>query len=418
MKRTISTLLLTIISLVILGLLSNQVQYNKPAIRDIELTHKEVDYQSFFNELKDQEINLDRSKNTIEYKATKELDASLFNEVDFVNYAPNKNKVEFDYKMKYDANENKFNLSISAKTDKGKVIDNWEGTPFVKENKEIDIVFATDNRLVYLSDLEEKGLINNCGWFSRLFKKIAKVAIALAVVATVVAIAVVAAPIVAAAIPAFAGGAVALSGGVAASAMAASAVGAATVATTAFAVATTTALTASVVAGISLAVDKLSNKIKSYNTINKSKKISTHKIKAILKEAIKDNNKKSKKTVVYLGKSPEYYNVALKDKENRVIYFYLKNELWSKYSNMYTLESMWLINEAFLNFCYINEINNGWQFRLTTDYSIFLQKRNLNEYGGFYSRELNYLKDTGHSFSTFKESDLYYNVFLNTKIYG
>ena len=415
MKRTISTLLLAIISLVILGLLSNKVQYNKPVIRDIELTHKEVDYQSFFNDLKDQEVNLDRSKNTIEYRATKELDANLFNEIDFVNYAPNKNKVEFDYQMKYDANENKFNLSISAKTDKGKVIDNWEGTPFIKENKDIDIVFGTDNGLVYLSDLEAKGLINNCGWFSRLFRKIAKVAIAVAIVATVVAVAVVAAPVVAAAIPAFAGGAIALSGGVAASAMTASAVAATAVATTAFAVAATSSLTANFIEGISIAVNKLSHKILNYNAVNKSKTISKDKIKSILKEAVQDNKKESKKTVVYLGKSPEYYDVASNDKENRVIYFYLKNELWSKYTCMYTLECMWLINEAFLNFCYTNEINNGWQFRLTTDYSFFLQKRNLNEYGGFYSRELNYLKDTSHSFSIYKEKGLYYNVFLTRK---
>ncbi len=412
MKRSISTLLLIIISLVILGLLSNKVQYNKPVIRDIELTHKEIDYQSFFNELKGQEINLDRSKNTIEYKATKELDANLFNEVAFVNYAPNKHKVEFDYQMKYDANENKFTLSISAKTDKGKVIDNWEGTPFVKENKDIDIVFATDNGLVYLSDLEAKGLINNCGWFSRLFRKIAKVALILAVVATVVAVVVVAAPVVASAIPALAGGVVALSGGVAASAMATSAVAAATVATTAFTVATTTALTANFIECISLSVDKISNKISNYNAVNKAKNISKNKIKEILKEAIIDNNKQNKKTVVYLGRDPEYIYVAKNDRENRVIYFHLNDEKWSLYCTNYTIECLWLINEAFLNFCYYNEVNNGWQFRLTTDYREYLELRSLNIRGGFYSHELNFLKNKGHRFSKIKENNLYFNVYL------
>ncbi len=412
MKRTISTLLLSIISLVILGLLSNQVQYNKPVIRDIELTHKEVDYQSFFNDLKDQEINLDRSKNTIEYNATKELDANLFNEIDFVNYAPNKNKVEFDYKMKYDANENKFNLSISAKTDNGKVIDNWEGTPFVKENKDIDIVFATDNGLVYLSDLEAKGLINNCGWFSRLFKKIAKVAIAVAVFSTVVAIAVVAAPVVAAAIPAFTGGAIALSGGVAASAMTASALAATAVATTAFAVAATSSITANFIESISYAVNTVVSKIEKYNY---SKTIPKKQITAILKQAIKDQNPEGKKTVVYLGRNPEYYRVATGDLKNRVIYFHLHDELWTQYVDKYSLECMWVVNEAFLNFCYQNELKNGWQFRLTTNYINFLPLRNLNEPGGFYSREINYLKNTGHSFSSFKEKGLYYNVYLSYK---
>ncbi len=412
MKSSISTLLITVISLVIIGLLRNQVQYNKPIIRDIELTHKEVDYQSFFNELKDQEINLDRSKNTIEYKATKELDASLFNEVDFVNYAPNKNKVEFDYKMKYDANENKFNLSISAKTDKGKVIDNWEGTPFVKENKEIDIVFATDNRLVYLSDLEEKGLINNCGWFSRLFKKIAKVAIAVAVVATVVAIAVVAAPVVAAAIPAFAGGAVALSGGIAAGAMAASAATASAVATTAFIIASTSLIAATLAEGIELTLSKISDEIKEHNKLHKTN-LSELAISNILKKAMKYKNNNAKKTAVYLGREPEYWNAVNSEKKDNVVSFRLTDDEWNFYNSKYTLYGLWLINKSFLNLCILFEKSKDWKFRLTSDYLEYLKFIPLNQRGSFYSRELLHLKQTGHTFALQKTNGLYYEVYFS-----
>ncbi len=53
MKRTILTLLLTIISLVILGLLSNKIIYNKPIIKNIKLTPKEIEFQIFFNVLKE-----------------------------------------------------------------------------------------------------------------------------------------------------------------------------------------------------------------------------------------------------------------------------------------------------------------------------------------------------------------------------
>ncbi len=410
MKRTISTLLLTIISLVILGLLSNKVQYNKPVIRDIELTHKEIDYQSFFNDLKDQEINLDRSKSTIEYKATKELDANLFNEIDFVNYAPNKNKVEFDYQMKYDANENKFTLSIIAKTDKGKVIDNWEGTPFVKENKEIDIVFATDSGLVYLSDLEAKGLINNCGWFSRLFRKIAKVALIVAVVATVVAVAVVAAPVVAAAIPALAGGAVALSGGIAAGSMATAAGLATTIATTATVVAATSVITALINETISLSVNTFRKQISSYNYKTKSS-LSKKEISLLLKKAIKYIEKNKKNTCVYLGRNPEYINVAHQDTENNVIYFKLSDDEWNRYVNKYDLLGMWILNEAFINACILAEKSNGWKFRLATDYDNYLKEIPLNEPGGFYSRELLMLKNSNHIFSKTKTKGLFYNVY-------
>ena len=409
MKRTITTLLFTIISFIILGLYSNNINYNKPVIRNIELTHKEVDYHSFFNDLKDQEINLDRSKNTIEYKATKELDANLFNEIDFVNYAPNKNKVEFDYQMKYDANENKFNLSISAKTNKGKVIDNWEGTPFVKENKDIDIVFATDNGLIYLSDLEEKGLINNCGWFSKLFRKIAKVAIVVAAVATVVAITVVAAPIVAATIPALAGGAVALSGGVAASAMVASAAAATAVASSAFIVATTTAviaIKAALITGIisKINLDKLQLSISKKQTFLNKEKINT-----ILKEGLiiyKRNN--SSKHIIYLGRIGEYDNSDKLDTNNNIVFLNIPN--WLFYENKYGKMAMWEINKAFLNYCITKEICDKWSFRLLNDYKPYLKERQPNEPGFFYSKEINHLLKTGHFFSKYKIS-FYYEVY-------
>lgn len=113
MKRTISTLLLTIISLVILGLLSNKIIYNKPIIKNIKLTPKEIEFQIFFNVLKEQVIKLVRTKKIIEYKAPKVLDANLLN---VINYTQNKNKVEFNYKIKYDTNKNKFNFLITAKT--------------------------------------------------------------------------------------------------------------------------------------------------------------------------------------------------------------------------------------------------------------------------------------------------------------
>lgn len=37
----------------------------------------------------------------------------------------------------------------------------------------MDIAFSTDEGVIFLSDLESNGVLENCGWFSKLFKKVA-----------------------------------------------------------------------------------------------------------------------------------------------------------------------------------------------------------------------------------------------------
>ena len=52
MKRCITTLLLSIIFLVIVGLYTNKINYSKPIIKNIKQTPKKIDFQSFFNVLR------------------------------------------------------------------------------------------------------------------------------------------------------------------------------------------------------------------------------------------------------------------------------------------------------------------------------------------------------------------------------
>ena len=45
---------------------------------------------------------------------------------------------------------------------------------FVGESGELDAVFDCDGDYILLSELQDAGLIENCGWFKNAFKKIAK----------------------------------------------------------------------------------------------------------------------------------------------------------------------------------------------------------------------------------------------------
>lgn len=231
--------------------------------RTVQLNKNTVDYEAFFNEFDNVELILDEDNNAIKFSGTRTVDAALFKEIDLVSLSDEDDGVDVRYVFDYNADKNEFYLSIIADTEGGEIVDKWFGVPFMGDDGEIDIAFATDDGVIYLSELEESGVLENCGWFSKLFKAVAIVAAVVAVVAVVVAVAVVAGPAIVAAGAAVGSAAATVGAGgaaaaavtttaVAASAVtAATAVGTAAMATTAFAVATTTAVVATGIAAAS-----------------------------------------------------------------------------------------------------------------------------------------------------------------------
>jgi hypothetical protein len=65
--------------------------------------------------------------------------------------------------------------------------DEIQGVGFINNNDEIDAVMNVDGEFILLSELKDAGLIENCGLFSNLFKKIAVAVVAVVVVAAVAA---------------------------------------------------------------------------------------------------------------------------------------------------------------------------------------------------------------------------------------
>ncbi len=263
-KITVLTSLALTFVLAIIGVFN--INYsnsgNNQLVRNVVLSSEEIDYDAFFNEFDDSTLNVNESKNEVTFVGVKSYDKSMFDEVDFVSISPDDEEISIEYSFYYSADENKYLLSIIADVEDGVIVDNWEGTAFIADNNKVDIAFSTDDGVILLSDLEESWELENCGWFSKLFKTVAKVAAVVAVVAVVVAVVVVAAPAVAAAATATtavvsAGGAAALTGASAA----ASAAGTAAMATTAFAIAATTAQVAVATAVTSYLASKTFEKL-------------------------------------------------------------------------------------------------------------------------------------------------------------
>lgn len=116
---------------------------------------------------------------------------------------------------------------------------------------------------------------------------------------------------------------------------------------------------------------------------------------------------------MYLGRNPKYYIISIRDNENNVVYFKLPDSRWKFLHNKYLDYGMWLFNKAFLIYAIGKEKTDNWKFRLVTEYTPCLKIIPFGTPGSFYSRELNFLIETKHSFAidkTYKHYGSFYEV--------
>ncbi|MDD4276150.1 MAG: hypothetical protein PHO33_04140, partial [Clostridia bacterium] len=89
----------------------------------------------------------------------------------------------------YDNETNVVTLSAELKNELGEIqIDTIAGTAFINEYGEIDALMDMDGEYALLSEMQNAGIIENCGWFSSLFKKIVVAVVVVVAVAAVAAV--------------------------------------------------------------------------------------------------------------------------------------------------------------------------------------------------------------------------------------
>ena len=207
--------------------------------RTIELSQSAVDAQSVLNEFDD--ATLTREGSTVYFEGYKPIDKNVLTEIDYIS------ETDFEelencttkYNFSYNSETNIVTIAATATLADGTVeVDEITGVGFINDKDEIDAVMNIDGEGILLSEMRDAGMIQNCGWFASLIKK---VAIAVAVVATVVAVAAVVVATAGAAAPAL----VATGVGIATAVSAGTAAAAATIATYA-------AITAAISAGVAL----------------------------------------------------------------------------------------------------------------------------------------------------------------------
>ena len=246
--KVVTSIVAIILSIVLLltgVLLSNSKNSSGQVVatsRTIELTQSAVDVQSVFNEFED--ASLTREGSTVYFEGYKSLDQNALSEIDYISELEMEELAECVVKYNFSYNSETNIVTIAAMTalqDGSIEVDEITGVGFLNDKNEIDAVMNIDGEGVLLSEMRDAGLIENCGWFSRLIKNIAKAVAVVAVVAVAVAAVVVTAG---AAAPAVVAAGVGVSTTVVAGAVA-----------TAATIGTYAAITAVIAAGIALTAD-------------------------------------------------------------------------------------------------------------------------------------------------------------------
>lgn len=158
----------------------------------VEISEQSIDYESVLNEFEDSKLETVESLTTFEGYQT--LNLADFEELDNLSETNVEEKsMIVKYNFSYDSETNLVTLSAELKNELGEVeVDELTGVAFINDKNQIDAVMNVDGESILLSEMQDAGMIQNCGWFKKLVKKVVKVAVvtvtAVAVVATTAAV--------------------------------------------------------------------------------------------------------------------------------------------------------------------------------------------------------------------------------------
>ena len=188
---TITSIILALI-IPLSGLLISKLNVDNVATtcatRTVTLQNENIDYESILNEFEDAKIETEGSITTFEgSKSIKLSDLSEFDNLSETDVEQMEGTA-VKYHFSYDEESNIVTISAEMENENGEIeVEEISGVAFINDNNEIDAVMNVDGESILLSEMNEAGMIQNCGWFKRLIKKVVKVVVQVAVVATVVA---------------------------------------------------------------------------------------------------------------------------------------------------------------------------------------------------------------------------------------
>lgn len=179
MKNAFSLLLVLVVLLIPCFMSfgqSKNVNYYTPRTTRVSVSSQSIDCESIFNEF--QNANLQTIDDKTTFEGTKTFNLMDFAELDNLSDTDvvAEANIQVKYRFSYEKETNLVTLSAYTMGDDGEVlVDTLIGAAFVNENGDLDALLdCGEQDYILLSDMQDLGMIENCGWFKKMFNKVAK----------------------------------------------------------------------------------------------------------------------------------------------------------------------------------------------------------------------------------------------------
>lgn len=138
-------------------------------IRNVELVENNLDANSYFEKFDSYELYFSNDK--VDFAGYDAIKLSELYELDLISDETIDNKVLTKYSCSYDYENGIVSLSVSLiDGEEVSIIDTIYGVIIIDEDLNYDVIFDCDGETLLLSEMEEAGMIDNCGFWSKLKK--------------------------------------------------------------------------------------------------------------------------------------------------------------------------------------------------------------------------------------------------------
>lgn len=168
--KTISLFVCSIlVTICAISTFTNKIDNSSTPVRDVELYYQNVGVDSSFKEFEDYELEFkEQSVNFVGYN---EISLSEFEELDLISIDDKTDTVTTKYICTYDYENGIVSLSVYLiSNEETSIIDTMYGVIIMDEEENFDVVFDCEGEVLLLSELKASGVIENCGFFSKLKK--------------------------------------------------------------------------------------------------------------------------------------------------------------------------------------------------------------------------------------------------------
>ncbi len=161
---------ISILSLLIFSI-DNINTFSDLPLREVSLDKNKISDSSYFEDFDSYELIHNKKNKVIEFNGKQSIPITDLYELDLINSYELNKKIITTYKCIYDYKNETVLLSVyKLENNQSTIVDQMEGKLVKNKNNQFDVIFNIDGETLLLSEMSEAGLINNCGFWSRLKK--------------------------------------------------------------------------------------------------------------------------------------------------------------------------------------------------------------------------------------------------------